>query len=95
MTPAPGSTDSTGTTATTAASAHAALMLRRMRNYWIATAMLYVATMGLLAAQVGAGYTPRGPALVLSIIAACGPGPMPPSSRTRTPASGPDGVIPS
>lgn len=66
MTRAPNSTG------TTAAPAHEALMQRRMRNYWIATAMLYLATMGLLAAQVGAGYTPRGPALALSVVAACG-----------------------
>lgn len=69
MTPAHSSTDSKGMTA---APAHTAPMLRRMRNYWIATAMLYLATMGLLAAQVGAGYTPRGPALLLSVVAACG-----------------------
>jgi len=59
-------------TGTTNAPSRAARMLRRMRNYWIATAMLYVATMGLLAVQVRAGYTPRGPALVLSVVAACG-----------------------
>ncbi|MEW7850305.1 GGDEF domain-containing protein [Massilia aurea] len=49
-----------------------ALTLRRMRNYWIATAMLYVATMSLLAAQVKFGYTPGRPALVLGIVAASG-----------------------
>ena len=58
--------------ATATAPSGAALIVRRMRNYWIATAMLYLATATLLAAQVRFGYTPRGPALVLGAVAASG-----------------------
>jgi len=46
--------------------------LRRMLNYWIATALLYLAGILLLACQVAAGHTPRAPALALAIAAAGG-----------------------
>ncbi|HAK91324.1 MAG TPA: GGDEF domain-containing protein, partial [Massilia timonae] len=46
--------------------------LRRMLNYWIATSLLYLAGILLLACQVAAGHTPQAPALALAIAAAGG-----------------------
>jgi diguanylate cyclase (GGDEF)-like protein len=46
--------------------------LRRMLNYWIATTLLYLAGILLLAGQVAAGLTPRAPALALAVAAAGG-----------------------
>lgn len=46
--------------------------LRRMLNYWIATALLYLAGILLLAAQVAWGHAPRQPALLLGATAAAG-----------------------
>lgn len=46
--------------------------LRRLLNYWIATALLYLAGILLLACQVAWGYTPREPAMQLAGVAAAG-----------------------
>ena len=46
--------------------------LRRMLNYWIATSLLYLAGILLLACQVAAGHTPQAPALALASAAAGG-----------------------
>ncbi|WP_306393892.1 sensor domain-containing diguanylate cyclase [Telluria beijingensis] len=46
--------------------------LRRMLNYWIATALLYLAGILLLAGQVAWGHAPRQPALLLGATAAAG-----------------------
>ncbi|RNF28854.1 diguanylate cyclase, partial [Massilia aurea] len=46
--------------------------LRRMLNYWIATALLYLAAIVLMACQVAAGHTPRDLALLLGATAAAG-----------------------
>lgn len=46
--------------------------LRRMLNYWVATALLYLAGILLLACQVAWGYTPREPAMLLAGVAAAG-----------------------
>ncbi|MDY0976902.1 diguanylate cyclase [Massilia sp. CFBP9012] len=46
--------------------------LRRMLNYWIATALLYLAAIVLLTCQVAAGHTPRDLALLLGATAAAG-----------------------
>lgn len=63
--------------ATAQAAASAALFgaepaLRRMLNYWAATALLYVAGISLLACQVAWGYSPAFPATVLACSAAGG-----------------------
>lgn len=46
--------------------------LRRMLNYWAATALLYVAGIALLACQVAAGYSPAAPAMLLAGVAGGG-----------------------
>lgn len=46
--------------------------LRRMLNYWAATALLYVASIALLACQVARGYSAPGPATLLACVAASG-----------------------
>jgi diguanylate cyclase (GGDEF)-like protein len=46
--------------------------LRRMLNYWAATALLYVAGIALLACQVAAGYSPAAPAMLLACVAGGG-----------------------
>ena len=46
--------------------------LRRMLNYWIATALLYLAGVLLLACQVAWGHAPRMPALALGGAACAG-----------------------
>ena len=46
--------------------------LRRMLNYWAATALLYAAGIALLACQVAAGYSPVAPALLLACVAGGG-----------------------
>lgn len=46
--------------------------LRRMLNYWIATALLYLASILLLSCQVYWGYTPQQPATLLAGVAAGG-----------------------
>lgn len=46
--------------------------LRRMLHYWVATTLLYLAGMLLLACQVAWGHTPRAPALLLGGVGAAG-----------------------
>ena len=46
--------------------------LRRMLNYWAATALLYAASITLLACQVAYGYAPAAPAMLLASVAGAG-----------------------